>query len=130
MEIQHLKLSDMYEALAKSCNDFEGQKEGSCFADNSNLGCPFGAEDGETVKCGGILPRHWRLVFECGQEQESEPRFQFGDKVLADRRKAVFVHYQYGTTKKAEVLYEEDEVTSTVTSDSIEAGWHDQEECR
>ena len=80
MEIQHLKLSDMCEALAKVCNDFEGQKEGSCFADNSNLGCPFG--------------------------------------------------YQYGTTKKAEVLYEEDEVTSTVTSDSIEAGWHDQEECR
>lgn len=129
MEIQHLKLSDMYEALAVDCNSFEEQKDGYCFADARNLGCPFGASRyEETVNCKDIKPAHWREVFEGKDEPETQ--FQFGDKVMADRRKAVFAHYQYGTTKKAEVLYEEDEVTSTVTSDSIEAGWHDQEECR
>ena len=93
--------------------------------------CPFaGAScpiDNSDKTCGNATAEDWEKVL---QDEELEPEFRFGDKVLADRRKAVFVHYQYGTTKKAEVLYEEDDVTSTVTSDAIEAGWHDQEECR
>lgn len=125
MEIQHLKLSDMYEALAKSCNDFEGQKEGSCFADNSNLGCPFGAEDGETVKCGGILPRHWRLVFECGQEQELETRFQFGDKVTwtgGHPREGIFS--AYCDQRWAYVLFEGENCCEVVAVSSLRAGWN------
>ena len=129
MEIQHLKLSDMYEALAKSCNDFEGQKEGSCFADNSNLGCPFGAEDGETVKCGGILPRHWRLVFECGQEQEPEPLppFQFGDKVtvmFSSPTEAIFnMFVDYHGIIRASVLFEGSECCEEVAVADLKAGW-------
>ena len=125
MEIQHLKLSDMYEALAKSCNDFEGQKEGSCFADNSNLGCPFGAEDGETVKCGGILPRYWRIVFECGQEQESEPRFQFGDKVTwtgGHPREGIFS--AYCDQRWAYVLFEGENCCEVVAFSGLRAGWN------
>ena len=128
MEITHLSLSDMYEALARDCNRFEGQKEGSCFAENSNLGCPFGAEDGETVKCGGILPRHWRLVFECGQEQEPEPQpeFQFGDKVtvaLNSPCEAVFSTYL--GDGMAYVLFEGETCCEEVAVSDLKAGWHD-----
>ena len=125
MEITHLKLSDMYEALAKSCNDFDGQKEGSCFADTSNLGCPFGAEDGETVKCGDILPRHWRTVFECGQEQESEPRFQFGDKVTwtgGHPREGIFS--AHCDQRWAYVLFEGENCCEVVAVSSLRAGWN------
>ena len=129
MEITHLKLSDMYEALARDCNIFEGQKEGSCFAESSNLGCPFGAEDGETVKCGGILPRHWRLVFECGQEQEPEPLppFQFGDKVTAmlpSPCEAIFNAYvEYHGFIRASVLFEGSECCEEVAVCDLKAGW-------
>ena len=123
MEIQHLKLSDMYEALAKSCNDFEGQKEGSCFADTSNLGCPFGAEDGETVNCGDILPRYWRTVFECGQEQESEPRFRFGDKIRVGGMQAVFARYSDTSHKTAYILFEGGSILPERRVATFKAGW-------
>ena len=125
MEITHLKLSDMYEALARDCNNFEGQKEGSCFAESSrSLGCPFGAEDGEIVKCGGILPRHWRLVFECGQEQEPEPRFQFGDKVTwtgGHPREGIFS--AYCDQRWAHVLFEGENCCEVVAVCNLKAGW-------
>ena len=128
MEIQHLKLSDMYEALARDCNIFEGQKEGSCFAENSNLGCPFGAEDGETVKCGGILPRHWRLVFECGQEPEAEPEmpFRFGDKVTLTNSTGSYngVFNAYTEHGRAYVLLEGEDRCSTEIVSNLKAGWN------
>ena len=126
MEITHLSLSDMYEALARSCNDFEGQKEGSCFADNSNLGCPFGAEDGETVECGGILPRHWRLVFECGQEQEPETRFQFGDKVTVQtaNNPCEGIFSTCTSNDMAYVLFEGELCCEKVWAKTIKAGWN------
>ena len=122
MEITHLDKNVLFGAFAKACSDFDGGfiGGGNCFADELGIGCPFEGEH-EEQPCSDIKPEHWRDVFECEDKPGSE--FQFGDKVMADQRQAVFVHYQHGTTKKAEVLYKGDEVTSTVTTDSIKAGW-------
>ena len=130
MEIQHLKLSDMYEALAKSCNDFEGQKEGSCFSDNSNLGCPFGtSEEEESVRCKDIRPEHWREVFEGKEDQKPEPlpEFQFGDKVtvqLGSPTEGIFNMYvdDHGIIR-ASVLFEGSECCEEVSVADLKAGW-------
>lgn len=126
MEITHLELSDMYEALAKVCNDFEGQKEGSCFADNSNLGCPFGASRyEETVNCKDIKPAHWREVFEGKDEQE--PQFQFGDKVthcVDFPVNAVFSAYKDSLySGEAYVLFEGEPECQVVPLRNLKAGW-------
>ena len=126
MEITHLKLNDMYEALAKSCNEFEGQKEGSCFADNSNLGCPFGASrDEKTVNCKDIKPAHWREVFEGKDEQE--PQFQFGDKVthyVDFPVNAVFSAYKDSLySGEAYVLFEGEPECQAVPLRNLKAGW-------
>ena len=124
MEITHLKLSDMYEALAKSCNDFEGQEEGSCFADNSNLGCPFGASrDEKTVNCEDIKPAHWREVFEG--KDEPEQQFSFGDKVTwtgGPLREGIFS--AYCDQRWAYVLFEGENCCEVVAVSSLRAGWN------
>lgn len=126
MEIQHLKLSDMYEALAKSCNDFEGQQEGSCFAEDSKLGCPFRIdENGDFLGCGGIDPEHWREVFEGKDEQEpvSLPPFKFGDKVRHNGMPAIFARYSDKSHKTAYILFESGSILPERRVAELKAGW-------
>lgn len=126
MEITHLKLSDMYEALAVECNSFEEQKDGYCFADARNLGCPFGASrDEKTVNCKDIKPVHWREVFEGRDEQE--PQFQFGDKVTLTNSTGSYngVFNAYTEYGRAYVLLEGEDRCSTEFVRNLKAGWDD-----
>ena len=123
MEITHLSLSDMYEALAVDCNSFEEQKDGYCFADARNLGCPFGVSRFEkTVHCKDIKPAHWREVFEGKDEQEQQ--FSFGDKVTwAGRPPREAVFSAYCDQIWAYVLFEGDNQCSDVKVEDLKAGW-------
>ena len=125
MEITHLSLSDMYEALAVDCNSFEEQKDGYCFADARNLGCPFGASRNEkTVNCKDIKPAHWREVFEG--KDEPEPQFQFGDKVTwtgGHPREGIFS--AYCDQRWAYVLFEGENCCEVVAVCNLKAGWDD-----
>ena len=123
MEITHLKLSDMYEALAVDCNSFEEQKDGYCFADARNLGCPFGASRHEkTVNCRDIKPAHWHEVFEGKDEQDQQ--FSFGDKVTwAGRHPREGVFSAYCDQIWAYVLFEGDNQCSDVKVEDLKAGW-------
>lgn len=129
MEITHMKLDDMFSCLANSCQAFEDQQEGACFADVSNFGCPFGAsEEDETVRCGDIRPEHWRKVFE-GKDAEPEPepkmQFQFGDKVtvmLNSPCEAVFSAYSGDIM--AWVLFEGEFSCEEVQISDLKAGWN------
>ena len=127
MEITHMKLDDMFSCLANSCQAFEGQQEGACFADASNFGCPFGAsEEGETIRCGDIRPEHWREVFE-GKNEEPKPevQFSFGDKVtvmIDPPCEAIFNAYL--SEGVASVLFEADTNCEEVSVSDLKAGWN------
>ena len=130
MEITHLKLDDMYIALANGCFAFDGQQEGQCIADALDLGCPFGAsEEEESVRCKDIKPEHWREVFEGKEDQKPEPlpEFQFGDRVtvqLGSPTEGIFNMYvdDHGIIR-ASVLFEGSECCEEVAVADLKAGW-------
>ena len=126
MDIMHLELSDMYRALARHCNDFEDQQEGSCFAEDSNLGCPFRIdENGDFLGCGGIDPEHWREVFEGKNKPDAQ--FRFGDKVthyVDIPVRAVFSAYKDSIyTGEAYVLFDGEPECQVVPLRNLKAGW-------
>ena len=128
MEIQHLNKNILFGAFAKACSDF-GDKggnvgSGECFADDFGIGCPFDNED-EDLLCSIIRPNHWREVFEG--KDESEPRFQFGDKVthyVDFPVNAVFSAYKDSLyTGEAYVLFEGEPECQAVPLRNLKAGW-------
>ena len=122
MDIMHLELSDMYRALARHCNDFEDQQEGSCFAEDSKLGCPFRIdENGDFLGCGGIDPEHWREVFEG--KNKPEPEFHFGDKVRHNGKPAIFARYSDKSHKTAYVLFAGGSFLPERCVAELKAGW-------